>query len=211
MTTLALSPEVALSTRKRLSSEVLSHPLTLLQAQLHAIDTWQATLAQARAAVVAPGMTREARLDASRRLEVRLREQQALIARTEREPGDSPMRTSLPTRAVIAHRHAWTRDTLAEQLGAAGMHVLMTCDNGADAVGVSVAEQPHLLVVDALLAMRSGVEVCAESVRLYPHTLVAGYVNDSGAVGPLLDAGACTVFTRRVPPAEAVQNLLALL
>ena len=88
--------------------------------------------------------------------------------------------------------------------------MLATGSNGADAVGISVAEQPALVVVGELLAMRSGRDVTAALREFCPDTVVVGYVSSLAAITELLNAGAASVLTRRVPPAEAAQAFTAL-
>lgn len=61
------------------------------------------------------------------------------------------------------------------------------------------------------LAMLSGAEVIQEVSRFSPRTTIAGYVGHDDAVAHLLDAGATTVFTRRVPPSDAAITLAGLL
>ena len=57
--------------------------------------------------------------------------------------------------------------------------------------------------------MRSGPDVTAALREFCPDTLV-GYVSGPAAVAELLDVGATSVLTRRVPPAEAAQTFTAL-
>lgn len=181
----------------------------LLAAQLAGIDAWHRRLHEARAAAQTPGLSREQRLDAARRLDVRLREQAALRAHAGSEH-DCPfplLQGGERLTAVVVHRHAWTRQQLVRGLSAAGAHVLDVGDNGADAVGTCVSAQPSVLVVDDRLAMRSGAEVLAEVRPLCPGTLLAGYVDHQPGVGQLLDAGAHLVSTRRVAPVDDVARL----
>lgn len=193
-------------------AQPLTDPVALLEAQLRAVDLWHTALHATKASAEAPGLSREARLDAARRLGVRRREQEVLLERAACAMGeDGPLLRAVPARAVVAHRHAWTRDKLASELASSGVTVLATVDNGADAVALCVAEQPALLVLDETLAMRSGAEVAHEVRQFCPHTVIGGYVGHPGAVGPMLEAGASPVFTRRVPPAEVTAQLLALL
>ncbi len=120
------------------------------------------------------------------------------------------MPTRLPVTAGIAHSHRWTSQRLRAEISERAVEVLATVTNGADAVGISVAEQPALVVVDELLAMRSGPDVTAALRELCPDTVVVGYVSGPAAIAELLEAGATSVLTRRVPPAEAAQTFTAL-
>lgn len=188
-------------------------PCALLAAQLSGIAAWHLALHEARAARDVPGLSREQRLDAARRLDVRLREQAALHAHagSDDDAWCAPLRLTEPQRAVVVHRHPWSRQQVLHELAEHGVVALDAGDNGADAVGLCVSAQPSLLVVDTTLGMRSGTEVLAEVRRFCPGTVLAGYVNDQAAVGPLLDAGAHLVATRRVPPAELAARLQGLL
>lgn len=202
-------PEAPLTAVAR--TPALSDPVALLSAQLQALDAWNGAVREARAATQRPGLSREARLDAARALDVRLRERDVVLARcTSAEDARLPLLAPVPPRAVVAHRHPWTREALAAALVAGGVPVLEVLDNGADAVAVCVCEQPALLVLDRVLAMRSGAEVAAEVRQLSPSTVVTGYVADDAAVAELLGAGAAGVVTRRTPPAEAAVGWAAL-
>lgn len=185
----------------------------MLAAQLRGLALWHAARRAGQQPTRSGRWIREDRLDARRRLDARQREHQAIMCRLDlalREAPE-PMSSAVPSRAVVAHRHAWTRDKLSAELSKRGIDVLCAVDNGADAVGVCVVEQPSLLVVDELLAMRTGCEVAVDVRRFCSNTFVAGYVENEAAIGGLLDAGASTVYTRRTPPAVAVEQFAALL
>jgi len=59
--------------------------------------------------------------------------------------------------------------------------------------------------------MLSGLDVLAEVRRPAPRTLVAVQVCNDSEIGPFLDAGACTAFARRVPPADIADAICDLL
>ena len=191
----------------------LTDPTALLQAQLEGIELWHVARRSAEESLTRPRLSREARLDVTRRLAVRRREFEALIGQTKGALTDGlrPLPAALPSRAVVAHRQVWLADKLAAELSGRQVEVLHVGDNGADVVGVCVAEQPVLVVVHELLGMRTGREVVQEIRQFCPLSLVVGYVSSDSAVGPMLDAGATAVFTRRVPPAELADRLAALL
>ena len=111
---------------------------------------------------------------------------------------------------MLALSHRWTSERLSAELTDRAVEVVAAFGNGADAVGMCVAEQPALVVVDELLAMRSGRDATAALTELCPDTVVVGYVSRPAAVSELLEAGARTVLTRQVPPAEAAQAFTAL-
>jgi DNA-binding NarL/FixJ family response regulator len=109
---------------------------------------------------------------------------------------------------VLAHRSQWFLAKVTSALEAAGLTVVARLSNGADAVGVAVAEQPDLLPVEDNLCIVTGEEVVREVRRFSPHTAVAAQVPYGDSVGRLLDAGAVSVFTRQVPPADVAHALL---
>lgn len=112
---------------------------------------------------------------------------------------------------VIAHRNEWFVGKVTHAFHDRGLLVVAQVDNGADAVGIAVAEQPDLLVVEDTLAMVPGEHVVRDVREYCPRTLVAAQVAYGDRVGTLLRAGAFTVFTRQVPPLDAVRTMLELL
>jgi CheY-like chemotaxis protein len=187
--------------------------LDLMTAQLAAIDAWHRARRASEAAAESIALTREMRLDASRRMEARRREQQALLARAEEQ-----LRTSggvladrVRTRAVLAHRNAWLRDIVAKRLHEHGVAVVGVFEDGAEAAGTVVAEQPDLVLVEDRLPTLSGLEVVRRVRAFSPRTVVGAQVMDAGAVQLLVDAGAQAVFTRRIPPLDIADQLVACL
>ncbi len=136
-------------------------------------------------------------------MEARRREQQALLARADQHLRESGQVLSgrAPTRAVLAHRNAWLRDAVAARLTAEGVEVVGVFEDGADAAGTVVIEQPDLLLVEDRLPTLTGLEVVRRVRGFAPLTVVGAQVLDSAGVQALVDAGAQAVFTRRVPPA----------
>jgi len=187
--------------------------LDLVTAQLEAIDAWNRARHAAEQAAEAVTLTREMRLDLSRRVEARRREQQALIARAHRALEDSGdvLHGRVPARAVIAHRNAWLRESVAQRLEAEGVRVVAVVEDGADAAGTVVVEQPELLLVEDRLPTLSGVEVIHRARAFAPDTVVGAQCLDGDGVPALAEAGAVAVFTRRVPPADIAQSLLSCL
>ena len=189
--------------------------LDLLQDQLAAIDAWNAARRAAEQAVdteLAAVPSREARLDLTRRLDVVRRQHQALVSRTEQQlrEGTRASGTATP-RAVIVHRNDWFRSKLASALAAGAVEVVAILDNGADAVGVAVAEQPDLLLVEDRLPMVHGDDVLRQVLAYSPGTVAAAQVSSEEGAPVLLEAGARVAFPRRVPPGEVADDLLALL
>lgn len=183
----------------------------LLCEQLDALQRWHDHRRGHPDFVETPGMNRELRLDLVRREMVRDRQHQALLARlADRFAAGERLQRRTPVRAVIAHRHAWVRGKIAIELGRQGVQVLAELDDGADAVGVSVAEQPDLLLVEQALPTMTGVEVL-QAVRAFsPRTRLAAQGEGGQQLAALVAAGAAAAFTRRSTPTEMARDLLQL-
>ena len=167
--------------------------------QVRAIDAFNAARRLSEAAAETTARTREARTDAARTLEVLRRQHEALVARSHeqlRSTGELLGRRARP-RAVLAHRNTWFAAKVADQLEGAGLEVVARLENGADAVGVVIAEQPDLLLVEDSLAMLPGEQVVREVRGTGTSLVIAAQVPSSDRVGVLLDAGADAVFTDR--------------
>ena len=186
--------------------------MTLAARQLQAIETFNRNLQQAQAAAAASARTRETRMDAGRRMEVLRRQHEAVVARAHQHlqaTGD-PLRASSTPRVVLAHRNAWFVDRVAALLADRGLQVVARLDNGADTVGLTLCEQPDLVLVDDTLAMLPGVEVVRELRALCPDTRIVAQCGYGDRVGPLLEAGADAVYTRQVPPADVAAAMVDL-
>lgn len=184
--------------------------LDVMTAQLRAIEAWNAARRASDAAAESLVLTREMRLDLSRRLDARRREQQALVARAEaqlRESG-SVLAGRVGTRAVIAHRNAWLRDNVARRLAERGVTVVGVFDDGAEAAGTVVVEQPDLVLVEDRLPTLSGLELVRRVRTFAPDAVVGAQCLDGTGVRELVDAGAHAVFTRRIPPVEIADQLV---
>jgi CheY-like chemotaxis protein len=184
-----------------------------MRAQLDAIDAWHRARRVAESAAQSSMNTRENRLDLNRRLEARRREQEALLERAAAQlrASGGVLAGRLRPRAVVAHRNPWLRDTVASRLRDEDVDVVGLFDDGADCAGTLVVEQPDLLLVEDRLPTLTGVEVVQRARQFSAQTVVGAQVLDAGSVAALFDAGAKAVFTRRVPPAEMVDQLLACL
>lgn len=184
----------------------------LVARQLAGIDAWhvrQRTVARTREV---SQRSREQRLDLSRRMDVVREQQKAIIGSTQRhlEAGHAALCSARP-RAVVAHRNGWFTSKVVISLREAGVEVIAQTDNGAEAVGLVVAEQPELLLVEDALAMLPGVAVVREVRECAPLTAVAAQVAAESGIGEMLEAGARAAYARRVPPLDVAQGLVALL
>ena len=184
----------------------------LAAAQLLAVARFHEALRAAERAAAAAARSRELRMDAARTMEVLRREHAAIIARADEQLRLSCqlLARSPARRVVLAHRGAWFADKVGQLLVEQGWQVLATLDNGADAVGVAVAEQADALLVEDTLAMLPGEQVVREVRALCPGVVVLAQASGADRVGALLEAGATSVVSRRLPPAEVARGLQEL-
>jgi len=179
--------------------------------QVTAIDRFSARRrALERAAARERG--REARMDLSRQLAVVRRQHAVIVARADSAvlTAERALDRLLLRTAVIAHRQRWFVDHASAALARHGIVVLGHTDVGADAVGWAIAEQPDVVLVEDKLAMVPGEEVVRQIRQFCDHAVIAVHASDSAVVGSMLDAGASAVHTRRVPPAEVVDQVVTL-
>ncbi len=186
--------------------------IDLATQQLLAVERFNRACHVREEAAAAAAGSRELRMDAARSIEVLRRQHDAVVARADEQLRASGrlLRTRAERRVVLAHRNDWLVRKLEETLEARGVHVVARTDNGADAVGLVVAEQPDLLLVEDTLAMLAGLEVIREVRRFSPATVVVAQAACGDRVGQLLDAGARTVFTRQIPPQDVARSMLQL-
>ena len=208
MTTDVATPSPSRTGRPRPEAEILLD-------QLRGIAAWnraRRALELAEDAAEPSTRSREMRLDLDRRREVVRRQHEALVRRTEEQLAASARvrRSTGPARAMVVHRSDWFKDRLVEALLSGGVEVIARLENGADGVGVAVAEQPDLIVVEDKLPMISGEEVVRQVRHFSPMTLTAVQVSYDDAVATAVEAGAHTAFPRRVPPADVARDLCAL-
>lgn len=114
-------------------------------------------------------------------------------------------------RAVLVHRNDWMIGKLAHGLTDRGVHVAATATDGAVGCGLAIAEAPDLLVLEAGLPTMTGEEVARRVRHCSPTTVVTSQVASDEQASALLEAGAVAAWLRRVPPADLVKDLCALL
>jgi CheY-like chemotaxis protein len=188
------------------------HQSPLATRQRTAVAEFNRARQEAERALLAVNESRESRMDAGHRLEVLRREHAALTTCIRARAHATALAGDGPPRAVVAHRHPWFSQALVALLQAAGAAVVEHgLENGADAVGVAVAEQPELFLVEDGLLMVSGDEVVRDTRRFCLQTVIAVHTPNGGRRDLLLEAGADAVTLRPVPPAEVVEKALAVL
>ena len=186
--------------------------LDLAAQQLQAIARFNDARRMAGAASAAAARSREMRMDVTRSLEVLRREHDAVVHRAHEQLRltGALLRGTPQRRVVIAHRNEWFVGKVSHALRDSGVLVVAQVDNGADAVGIAVAEQPDLVLVEDTLAMVPGEQVVRDVLSYCPSTVVAAQVAYGDRVAHFLDAGAAAVFTRSVPPADAARSMVGL-
>lgn len=170
----------------------------ILLRQLEALDTWNAARHQRERMISSGVRSREAQVDAARRMHVLNHAHQALLERTgEFLTGASgPLAASAAHRAVIAHRHEWLVTKMSDALRSRGVFVVGVTDSGAEALGLTVAEQPELLFTGDRLTMMTPGELLAEVTLFSPRTLLAVQVAHSDLVGVTIHGSVRRVRTR---------------
>lgn len=157
--------------------------------------------------------SREQRMDATRAGDVAACVHAALVERTGLglTGAGQPLCWPSPPRAVLAVRHEWFRDMMSAALVKRGIEVVAQPDNGAEALGIVIAEQPDLLLTQDKMAMLSGLELVQLVRQCAPATLSVGQVSYADEIGPMIDAGAVTACTRRMTPNDVADSMVALL
>ena len=187
--------------------------LDVARQQIEAIERWHAARRDTCSVADRTVLSREARMDIARRMDVIRAEHRAIVARTDahlRSSVELLQRTS-PCRAIVVHRNTWFSDKLCADLATRSVHVVASLTNGAEAVGAAIAEQPDLLLVEDSLPMMSGEDVVREVRRFAPSTRIGAHVGYDERIAAMLEAGADTAYTRRVPPADVAEGLVGLL
>lgn len=196
-----------------LDTDPTSHAAAaVLLRQVEALDHWNVTRHQRERLLAAGVRSREEQLDVIRRLQVLHQAHGAVLERTGEflARAAAPVPALRPPRAIIAHRQEWLVDKLSGSLGAQGVTVVAVTANGAEALGLTVAEQPEVLFCGDTLAMMTPAELLAEAALFSPQTVLAAQVAHGDLVGELLDAGAHSVVTRQIAPEDVAATLSSL-
>lgn len=191
-----------------------ANELELAERQLDAVARFHRARRIAELATSSLTGSREQRMDAARRLEVLRRQHTALTSWTERQLKSTGERSVLAPpalRAVLGHRNAWFGDKVTAALADHEVEVLARVPNGADLVGISVAEQPDVVLIGDGLEMMPTTQVVASLQDLCPHTTITAQVDYADRVPALVSAGVGTVFVRQTPPVDVAATLAELL
>lgn len=182
--------------------------------QIEAIDAWNSARVARQQACAAATPSGEGRADADLHRDVLRRVDAAVQERTHRHLAQAlmaPFTSTTGVTAVIAHNHPWFAAQIGRALGERRIAVIAITDNGTEALGVVIAEQPDVLLVSETLSMLTGEDLVADAALFAPETLLAAQVASGDRVGAMLDAGASTAFVRQIPPAEVADALCTLL
>lgn len=172
-----------------------------------------AQLAQqaARLGDALPDLPREERLDAARRRDVLRRQELAMNEHAEHmRKREAAGRQDERPSALVVHRQPWFRERVTSDLQQLGLRVAACVDNGADGVGIAVAEQPDVLVLDEHVAMMTSAAVLRQLATYCPSTRVLVQAEGPGAREEYLRDGAAEVVSRAVPPADVATAALLL-
>jgi CheY-like chemotaxis protein len=183
----------------------------LLQAQRDGVSAWQVA---SRAREVFEGNrreSREAKIDARRRLDALRRANVALVTRSKAVVVSGDVLQDAAPRAVVVHRQDWMRGKLALGLRGQGLRVVAEAADGADGLGISIAEQPDLVLIEDRVPSMTTTEVLRSLREFAPGTVTAAQVEHDDEVGDMLDAGAAAVFSRRMPPAQLCEQIVQFL
>lgn len=179
--------------------------------QVQGIDAWNADRRVREDLHPAGCDSRDYRQDASRRLDILRRTHQAFVSRTAKglaASGEDLTRSRALT-VIIAHRHARFVQNVTAALMAHGVTVLVSTDNGPDALGAVVAEQPDVVLVGDQLAMMTGDDLLAETRLFAPLTVRAVQVN--GQQQPDVRAAEVdALFLPHHPPGDVADTIVAL-
>ena len=167
-------------------------PAELVEAQLTGIERWNQARRTRLDAANGAGPLRDQRTLTSRRTEALRRQTEAMRRRTELSlQASENLLSRTRTVVVVAHRQEWTRRALLGAFRSRRPEAdVVEVVDGAEAVGVVVAEQPDLLVLSALLPLMNATEVLPE-VRAYsPRTLVVAQAGSLTELEQLQETGA---------------------
>lgn len=181
-------------------------PHELAAARRQAIDAWERADRALEATTRIAPRQQAVRLDLDRQHGARQREHAALLARSAEllELGGE----RLAVRAVLAHSDARLRDLLTQELTEAGVRIVGAFDDGADAAGAAVAEQPELVLLQDLLPTMDGLQVLRRVRTLVPGVVTGVHMLALTTVGCFVDGGVDVAFAARTTPADMARQLV---
>ena len=187
-------------------------PDEFLQAQLTSIEMWHNAQRAREDARRVRGPLRDQRVEVARREQAMSRQVEALRRRTEQSlTASRQVITAGAPRVLVAQRQSWTGAALCSALLALrGDAYVVQAVDGAEAVGIAIADQPDLLVLDDRLPLMNADEVIPAVRQFSARTLVAVAASTRQEVTAALDAGAGYAFVR-TSAAHTARTVLGLL
>jgi CheY-like chemotaxis protein len=154
--------------------------------------------------------SREQRLDVARRADARRREHEVVRQLSAERVARTRAALQSPT-AVLAHRSTWLRTQVGNGLETHGITVIASVENGAEASGTVIAEQPDLVLLEDLLPSMPGLQVARRARTFSPGSVVAAQVSGLPVAEDFRREGALVVLTRSVPPQVIVERMVRCL
>ena len=202
-------PQPAHAAARQNRRHLVTTPGDRIVRQIEAIDAWNVARRKRESLLEAAGGSRVDWMADRRQADVLRRTHQAIVSSAHGQLAEEVGPLLFPgATAVIAHRHSWFAEKLAGLIAARGVTVLACTDNGAEALGVVVAEQPDVLLAGDRLGMLPGDVLLAETELFSPATFRAVQISEPRQEQSWL-AQADAVFLRHHPPAEIEQVLSA--
>jgi DNA-binding response OmpR family regulator len=117
----------------------------------------------------------------------------------------------VPARILVVDDSAVTTETVALYLRHAG-HDVLTAANGRDALRLATGERPDLIVLDIMLPLIDGLEVCRNlrARSAVPIIMLTARTSEADRLRGL-DAGADDYVTKPFSPRELVARVAAVL
>lgn len=149
-------------------------------------------------AVPAAGLSREQRMDLVRRAEA-LARMAEVAAEQQTQPTGPPSRP----RVLIAYQQPWFAEAPTHCLQRQDIDVVGVVTDGAQAVGLAVAAQPDVALIDAVLSRMSGIEVLRDLQTFAAQIRTVMRVAHDNDVHAMLQAGATAAWLRTCSPSRS--------
>jgi DNA-binding NarL/FixJ family response regulator len=111
---------------------------------------------------------------------------------------------------VVVNRNPWFVDRLCLALEQYGIDMVARLSNGAEALGVTIAEQPDLLLIEDAMALMRGEDVIAQAQQFAPRTLLAIQVDRESRAKDLTAMGADAALSRQRAPVDVAADIAGL-
>lgn len=186
--------------------------LSLATRQLQAIDAWNRARRQVEGRSQRSGPGAQVPAEPATRRAVLRRKHQALVDRTHAQLAASGavLRSTAAHRLVVVHRDTDFATRLTQALVGAPLALSGWAVDGADGVGLAVAEQPDVVLLEES-PLSVPIDEALADLRTYcPQAGLVVQVGDTQRVGDLLRSGTAMVLHRQLPVEQVVARLRAL-